>query len=155
MTIVGVCTTYSEQGIVGSSLDLWNIWKITLLCNLLILTKDFQLEISTGNRFHIMWSFYWSYRVHSIHIQTDWLNGIGGISYIFLVQEWFRTEVPCTPSSTWPEFELMTSRSLQYSSWHWGLYIETNNEICTGLRRVVYRNMETEIRPNCSVGLYF
>ena len=38
---------------------------------------------------------------------------------IFLVQVRLRTEVPCTPSSTRPGLELMTSRSWQYISCHW------------------------------------
>ena len=36
-----------------------------------------------------------------------------------LVQVRFRTEVLCTPSSTRPGFELMTSRLWQYISCHW------------------------------------
>ena len=38
---------------------------------------------------------------------------------IFLVPVWCRTEVLCTPNSTRPGSELMTSRSWQYISCHW------------------------------------
>ena len=38
---------------------------------------------------------------------------------IFLVQVWLRTDVLCTPSSTWPGFEFMTSGSWQYISCRW------------------------------------
>ena len=41
------------------------------------------------------------------------------INILILVQVRLRTEVLCTPSSTQPEFKLMTSRSCQYISCHW------------------------------------
>ena len=39
--------------------------------------------------------------------------------FISLVQVQLRTEVLCAPSMTQPWFELMTSRSWQYTSCHW------------------------------------
>ena len=52
-------------------------------------------------------------------------------SNIFMVQVRLRTEVPRTPSSTRPEFELMTSRSWEYSSCHWDVpvWIRLSNKL--------------------------
>ena len=42
------------------------------------------------------------------------------LNIIYLVQVRLRTEVLCTPSSTRPGFEILTPRSWQYLSCHWG-----------------------------------
>ena len=56
--------------------------------------------------------------IHFIHITTG-SSQMQNLkfeysTYIFLVQVPLRTEIPRTPSSIWPGFELMISRSWQY-----------------------------------------
>ena len=60
--------------------------------------------------FHVVISVLVDVSLVSTSVATD---------HIFLLQVRLRTEVPRTPSSTRLGFELMTSRSWQYSSCHW------------------------------------
>ena len=100
----------------------------------------------------------------TIHLVVE-NPGEVGLTYIFLVQVWLRTEVLCTPSSTQSGFELMTSRSWQHIPCHWDacsnhLAIKNFLQVILFLSQCLFQHNRTrrcffaEIMVSCKMDKY-